>query len=163
MAKTTKGGGKQLTEQMKSEIKQAFDLFDTDGSGAIDVRELETAMKALGFEPTEEEMHNVISAADDDFGLEEGAGEIEFEEFLLMMKQKMLDHEPKDTFVKAFNLIDKDHTGQITPENLKVAMIDIGDKSTDEEIVELCSLIGDDTTCITLEDFLRVMKKQKLY
>ena len=47
------GGKKQkeLTEEQKQEIKEAFDLFDTDGSGNIDVKELTIAMKALGCEP----------------------------------------------------------------------------------------------------------------
>lgn len=30
----------ELTEEQKQEIKEAFDLFDTDGSGTIDVKEL---------------------------------------------------------------------------------------------------------------------------
>ena len=30
---------KELTEKQKQEIKEAFDLFDTDGSGGIDSKE----------------------------------------------------------------------------------------------------------------------------
>lgn len=30
----------ELTEEQKQEIKEAFELFDTDGSGHIDVKEL---------------------------------------------------------------------------------------------------------------------------
>ena len=37
---------------------QAFDLFDTDGSGEIDAKELKVAMRALGFEPKKEEIQN---------------------------------------------------------------------------------------------------------
>ena len=32
------------------EIREAFNLFDTDGSGQIDPRELKAAMQSLGFE-----------------------------------------------------------------------------------------------------------------
>lgn len=32
------------------EIKEAFSLFDTEGKGAIDVRELKAAFRALGFQ-----------------------------------------------------------------------------------------------------------------
>ena len=39
-----------LTEDEIEEIKEAFDLFDTDGSGSIDPRELRAAMQSLGFE-----------------------------------------------------------------------------------------------------------------
>ena len=39
-----------LTEDEIEEIKEAFDLFDTDSSGAIDPKELKAAMQSLGFE-----------------------------------------------------------------------------------------------------------------
>lgn len=32
------------------QIREAFNLFDTDGSGTIDPKELKTAMQSLGFE-----------------------------------------------------------------------------------------------------------------
>ena len=62
------GGKKQkeLTEEQKQEIKEAFDLFDTDGSGSIDSKELKVAMRALGFEPKKEEIQKMISDVDDD-------------------------------------------------------------------------------------------------
>ncbi len=39
----------ELTEKQKKDIKQAFDLFDADGSGVIDIKELKVALRALGF------------------------------------------------------------------------------------------------------------------
>ena len=76
------GGKKQkeLTEEQKQEIKEAFDLFDTDGSGTIDAKELKVAMRALGFEPKKEEIRKMIADADRD-----GSGVIDFPEFLDMM------------------------------------------------------------------------------
>ena len=43
-----KGRAGGLTEEQKQEIREAFDLFDTDGSGTIDAKELKVAMRALG-------------------------------------------------------------------------------------------------------------------
>lgn len=41
LAQRKKTGAKpELTEEQKQEIREAFDLFDTDGSGTIDVKEL---------------------------------------------------------------------------------------------------------------------------
>lgn len=34
----------ELTEEQKQEIREAFELFDTDGSGFIDVKELKVIM-----------------------------------------------------------------------------------------------------------------------
>ena len=59
-------------------------MFDTDGSGAIDAKELKVAMRALGFEPKKEEIRKMISDADRD-----GSGVIEFPEFMEMMTEKM--------------------------------------------------------------------------
>ena len=38
------------------ELRQAFDLFDKDKDGVINLRELKEVMKTLGRDPTEEEI-----------------------------------------------------------------------------------------------------------
>ena len=43
--------GKQaLDEESMEEVKEAFGLFDTEGKGVIDIRELKAAFRALGFQ-----------------------------------------------------------------------------------------------------------------
>lgn len=39
-----KGGRPELTDEQKQEIKEAFDLFDTDKSGSIDYHELKVSV-----------------------------------------------------------------------------------------------------------------------
>merc|ERR1712146_693099 len=65
-----------LTSDEVEEIKEAFDLFDTDQSGAISVSELTSAMKSLGFDVKHAVVFQMIAELDAD-----GSGEIEFEEF----------------------------------------------------------------------------------
>jgi Ca2+-binding EF-hand superfamily protein len=36
-------------------------LFDADGSGVIDIKELKVALRALGFEPKKDEIKKLIS------------------------------------------------------------------------------------------------------
>lgn len=105
----------ELTEEQKQEIREAFELFDTDGSGYIDIKELkvnlckpgswggggsfcwcfthrlfllhfQVAMRALGFEPKKEEIKKMITEVDKD-----GTGKISFADFLAVMTQKMVD------------------------------------------------------------------------
>ena len=38
-----------IPEWQMQELREAFDLFDTDGSGTIDTKELQVARRALGF------------------------------------------------------------------------------------------------------------------
>ena len=75
----------ELTPEQKQEIREAFDLFDTDGSGTIDLKELKVAMRALGFEPKKEEVKKLIAEID-----KNGSGTIDFNEFLEMMAAKMV-------------------------------------------------------------------------
>lgn len=65
-ASSRSSGRAELTEEQKQEIKEAFDLFDTDGSEKIDAKELKVAMRALGFEPKKEEIKKMISDIDKD-------------------------------------------------------------------------------------------------
>ena len=71
--KKSNGPRPELTEEQKQEIREAFDLFDADGSGTIDVKELKVAMRALGFEPKKEEIKKMIADID-----KEAAGKILF-------------------------------------------------------------------------------------
>merc|ERR1711981_968776 len=81
----------QLTDEQLDEIREAFSLFDSDASGAIDVRELKAAMRALGFEVKNEELKKMASDVDND-----GNGTIEFAEFLGMMTAKMGEKDSRD-------------------------------------------------------------------
>ena len=74
-----------LTSAEIEEIREAFNLFDTDGSGTIDPKELKDAMKTLGFETKNQSIYQMISDIDKD-----GSGSIDFEEFLDMMTAKIV-------------------------------------------------------------------------
>lgn len=48
MAPRKKGNPKaELTEEQRQEIREAFELFDTDGSGYIEVKELKVRYNAM--------------------------------------------------------------------------------------------------------------------
>merc|ERR1712172_199448 len=126
------GKQKELTEEQKQEIREAFDLFDTDGSGCIDAKELKVAMRALGFEPKKDEIRKMISDIDKD-----GDGTIDFDEFVMMMTAKMAEKDSREEICKAFKLFDDDATGKITFKNLKRVAKELGENMTDEELQEM--------------------------
>ena len=72
-----------LTEDEIEEIREAFNLFDTDGSGKIDPKELRAAMQSLGFENKNPTIYQMIAE------LEDLDREIDFEEFLDAITNKL--------------------------------------------------------------------------
>ncbi|XP_039074153.1 centrin-1 [Hyaena hyaena] len=149
----------ELTEDQKQEVREAFDLFDADGSGTIDVKELKVAMRALGFEPKKEEMKKMISEVD-----KEGTGKISFNDFLAVMTQKMAEKDTKEEILKAFRLFDDDETGKISFKNLKRVANELGENLTDEELQEMIDEADRDGDGeVNEEEFLRIMKKTNLY
>ena len=158
-AKNQRKGRAELTEEQRQEIKEAFDLFDTDGSGSIDSKELKVAMRALGFEPRKEEVKRMISEMDKD-----GSGTIEYPEFEEMMASKMAERDPREEILKAFKLFDDDNTGKISFKNLKRVARELGETMTDEELMEMIEEADRDGDGeISQEEFLRIMKKTNLF
>ncbi len=63
------------------QIKEAFNRYDADGSGAMDAEEMALAMKGLGFgDKPREEIEKIIAEADEDRD-----GVVSFEEFKKVM------------------------------------------------------------------------------
>merc|ERR1712046_493343 len=153
MSRRTPAKPKGLTDDQIQEIREAFDLFDTDGSGTIDAKELKVAMRALGFEPKKEEIRKMIADADRD-----GSGVIDFPEFLDMMTQKMAERDPREEMLKAFRLFDDEGDGKITFKNLKRVAKELGENMTDEEIQEMIDEADrDGDNAINEEEFMRIM------
>merc|ERR1712224_1041816 len=149
----------ELTAEQKVEIKEAFELFDTDGSGSIASGELKVAMKALGFEPKPGEIEKLIHSVDDD-----GDGEMDYDDFERMMEQKILNKDQKDDLMKAFKLMDDDKTGKISLANLKRVAKELGETLTEEELMEVFAESDKDGDGeLSVEEFLAVMKKNELF
>jgi hypothetical protein len=70
-----------LTDDQRQEIKEAFELFDTDKDGAIDYHELKVAMRALGFDLKKAEVLKLLRDHD-----RQGDGLMGFDDFQKISK-----------------------------------------------------------------------------
>jgi len=77
----------EISAEQKKEIREAFDLFDSNGSGSIDENQLKAAMRALGFKPKEEEIAKIIEGVDNKDN--NNSGIIGFPKFVEIMAAKM--------------------------------------------------------------------------
>merc|ERR1719230_147102 len=150
-----------LKEEQKAEIKEAFDLFDTDGTGTIDVKELKVALRALGFEPKKEELKKLVSDLDKSSS-SSGQGLLDFNEFLEIMTAKMSEKDSKEQIQKAFQLF-KGPSGKISFEDLKAVAKELGETMSDEELTEMIREADkDEDGEVSEEEFMRIIRKSTL-
>ncbi|XP_066935488.1 centrin-3-like [Clytia hemisphaerica] len=120
---------RELSEEQKQEIKEAFELFDTDKDNAIDYHELKVAMRALGFDVKKADVLKILRDYDRD-----STGQIHFDDFKEVTTDWMLDRDPQEEIYKAFRLFDDDSTGKISVRNLRRVARELGENMTDDEL-----------------------------
>jgi len=148
-----------LSDEMRKEIEEAFNVFDQENTGKMEVKELKVAMRALGFEPRKDEIKKMLASVSAD-----QSGEVTREQFIEMMASRLIEKDARDEISKAFRLFDDDETGKITFQNLKRVAKELGESISDEELRDMiheADLDGDGQ--VNAEEFYRIMKKTCLY
>ena len=114
------------------------------------------ALRALGFEPSKEEIKNLIGNFDKD-----GSGRIDFHEFLDIMITKMSEKDSAQELENAFELFDVDKDGQISFEDLKAVALELGEDMTDEELKEMIAGAnkGDRDGYVNTTGFFNILNK----
>eukprot|EP00933_Yihiella_yeosuensis_P060339 TRINITY_DN6284_c1_g1_i1.p2 TRINITY_DN6284_c1_g1~~TRINITY_DN6284_c1_g1_i1.p2 ORF type:complete len:167 (+),score=55.24 TRINITY_DN6284_c1_g1_i1:62-562(+) len=148
----------ELKDEQKAEIKEAFDLFDTDGTGTIEAKELKVALRALGFEPKKEELKKLVSDLDKSSS-SSGQGMLDFNEFLEIMTAKMSEKDSKEQVLKAFQLF-RGPSGKISFDDLKAVAKELGENMSDEELEEMIREADkDDDKEVSEEEFIRIIRR----
>uniref|UniRef100_A0A915ELY1 EF-hand domain-containing protein n=1 Tax=Ditylenchus dipsaci TaxID=166011 RepID=A0A915ELY1_9BILA len=128
---SSSNGEEEFSMEELQEFGQAFKMFDKDGNGTMNIKELGIAMRTLGLNPTEEELLNIVNEYDVD-----GNGKIDFGEFCKMLKE--MNKETDQELIRlAFKVFDKDGNGYITTEEFKHFMTTMGEKFSEEEVDEI--------------------------
>ncbi|CAD8147251.1 unnamed protein product [Paramecium octaurelia] len=143
-----------LTEDEIEEIKEAFNLFDTEGTGRVDPRELKAAMQSLGFDQKNPTIFNMIAE------LENEGTDIDFDQFLDAITSKLGNRESRDGINKIFDLFDDDGSNSINLNNLKRVAKELGETMTAEELGEMLERAASNGREISREDFYNIMVKR---
>nr|CAD1822492.1 unnamed protein product [Ananas comosus var. bracteatus] len=135
-----------LSQEQISVFQEAFLLFDRDGDGCITKEELDTVIRNLGQEATEEELQDMIREVDGN-----GNGTIEFGEFLILMSKKMKEINSDEELKEAFKVFDRD-------ENAEECDDQSWEKMTDEEVEEMIKEADEDGDgLVNYQEFVRMM------
>ncbi|CAD7927369.1 unnamed protein product [Amoebophrya sp. A120] len=150
----------EISDEQKQEIREAFDLFDSEKTGKIDYHELKVAMRALGFENTKKaEVLEYMREYD-----RAETGYIDYEAFKEIMTEKIANQDPQEELGKAFRMFDEDGTGVINFRNLKRVARELGEKLSDDELQAMIDEFDKDQDgAINENEFASIMKQTSLY
>ena len=121
-----------LDSEQLEEVREAFNLFDTDGSGSIEVKELKAAMRALGFQVKKAEIRKMVADVDKNEN-----GSVEFDEFVDMMTCRMANRDSREEVMKVFRLFVDEGSDYITFRNLKRVVTELNEGLSDDEMMEM--------------------------
>jgi Ca2+-binding EF-hand superfamily protein len=99
-------------------VRDAFARVDKDGSGTIDISELERLLSQAGVYPSPAELDILYKRMDRDLD-----GEISFDEFYAAIVDDFAEQELEEEFTEIrelFSLVDKDGSQRLTQEELKM-------------------------------------------
>ena len=155
-AASQKGG---LSGDEVEEIRQAFELFDTNGTGMIDPKELKAAMQSLGFDTKNPTIFQLI--ADLDTAESEKNGGIDFDTFINAINEKLGDKESKEGIQRIFELfIDDPNESTITLNSLKKIARELGENMSNDELKDMLERASQNGTELTFEEFYEIMTKK---
>jgi centrin-3 len=170
----------ELSDQQHAQIKEIFDLFDTDGDGSIDCREKDAALYALGFQPTfGSKLQSSIRRQQDNMLLrknsvsqcttseEDFSQAVSLQEFTQMMKGEQVVRNPLDAIWGAFAELScgaeshmSNASGQVTLEGLRRACSKYDVKLNDAELSQMIAdtdIDGDGS--VDKDEFLHIMNQ----
>ena len=118
----------------RAEVREIFELFDKNSSGRVSVSELGTIVRALGLNPTEAEVLEMIKRVD-----VQGIGSFALKQLEDLVKEKEKEINPNafKELVEALRVFDSDKDGFLSAEEFKHAMMTMGEKMQEYEIDEI--------------------------
>ena len=151
---------KELTPQEIKDLKEVFDVFDSQNNGFVNPPDLRRALKVLGFKVTREEARKLVR----DVGTKT-SGYVDFNEFLDIIIEKQGDsRDIYDEILQGFKMFDYDNTEKITVDNLRRACVDAGVKFSDSELVEMMEEADQNgDRLVDKEEFIKIMLKTNLF
>jgi calcium-binding protein CML len=157
-------------ENVITELKNAFSVFDTNGDGKICISELGAVLRSLGNDVSEHDLNLIMKDVDTD-----NDGFISLKEFIDCNNQVIAGgggankkangevEESQDLMRDAFNTFDKDGNELISADELHHVFLSLGDKDhTLEDCRRMISSVDKDGDgFVDYKEFQRLMGGQK--
>ena len=143
----------QQNDIQPSEIKEIFMLFDKNSDGFVHTQELGTLVRAINLNPSEAEILEMMKKVDPN-----NSGQFDLTSLENLIRDRGNDPDTLDDVITALKVFDADRDGKISVEEFTYAMVNMGERMSEQEIQEIvadCQLVNNNQ--IALEDFARMI------
>ncbi|XP_016970124.1 calmodulin-1 [Drosophila rhopaloa] len=143
-----------LTDAQIEEIREAFQLYDTEKTGWVSVKQLGGVMRALGEILTEAEIYDLANESGTDFG-----GQVQFKDFLYVMSKRLEEQNSLVSLKQAFKIFDRNEVNYFTTAEIRTIMTNLGEKMSDDDLHEMFQDIDlDKDGKISFSEFVTAMR-----
>jgi len=127
---------------------ECFQIYDPESAGAISTKDAAEATRALGCNPSEWEVQDLIAGIS-------GSTTVTYGDFCSLMGQLDSGGANSDDLIGAFKQFDRDASGTLPGNELRYILTNMGEVMTDQECNEMMRQAGfKDDTMINYSEFV---------
>ena len=142
-----------LSDDTKEEYTEVFNLFDKEEKGKIDSKEIASIVRALGLNPSEAQVAELIKKADPS-----GSGSIGVDAVFNVMEGHGIENDSEEVILESFKIFDNKGKGKIAATELTAICRNMGEPFTDEEAEQMMAMMDiDDSGDVDYADWLKTM------
>ncbi len=149
---------KKTEVQVKStgnEIRDTFELFDANGDGKINAREVRGAMQSIGFDEKNPTAFEVITELDNPRN--KNSGGFTFNDFCQTVNYRVPDKETTEDLRKVFNLFVDPDSDTTSLESIKKVAEELGENIEELELNAMLNKASKAGAKLTFDDFVAIM------
>ncbi len=127
-------------------------LFDKNQDGYVHTQELGTLLRAINLNPTESELVDLMKKVDT-----VNSGQFNLQQLETLVRNRGKDSDSLQDVVDALKVFDSDHDGKITVDEFLYAMVNMGERMTEEEVKEILADAELEGNSIKVEEFAKMI------
>ena len=142
-------------------LKESFELYDTDGDSGINIIELDIMLRYLDQSPATEQLEQMFNSIDSD-----RSGKVSFSEFCVLMgvnpatPNEEINVQYDMVIQKSFDVFDSDQNGIINLTELDDLMLFLDHRHTRSELIRLLNNVDKDRTgTINISEYQDLLAK----
>jgi Ca2+-binding EF-hand superfamily protein len=138
------------------DIKEAFELFDSNGDGRINAREIRSAMQSIGYDEKNPTVYEVMTELDNPRN--KNSGGATFNDFCQTVNYRVPERETTEDLRKVFNLfLDDPNSNTTSLESIKRVADELGENIEEIELNAMLNKASKSGARLTFDDFVAIM------